>query len=140
MTTLVTITVVLLSLCVIAPEASEQFSPELVVVNREASSNAITLQCRVRMLDNSIAPLQGARFYVNETTRDLVTLLSVRNIPYTSEEEEGQIEFSLPQDLEANYLCGLNSTYVSTSVPLLCEFTMQVRPAAARWCSMSTLL
>ena len=136
MTTLVTVTVVLLSLCVIAPEASAQFPPELVVVNREASSNAITLQCRVMGLDGSFAPLQGARFYVNETTQDLVTLLSVRNIPYTSE-VEGQIEFLLPQALEANYLCGPNSTHASTPVPLLCEFTMQ---AAARWCSISILL
>ena len=127
-----TLTVVLLLFCVIAQEASAQFPPELLVVGRDVGSNAITLECRVRMPDGSIAPLQGARFYVNETTKDLVTLLSERSVAYS--EEEGRIEFSLPQDLEANYLCSLNSTYVSTTpVPLLREFTMHVRCTAERW-------
>lgn len=89
-------------------------------LDREQGSNDLALRCHEKLLDGSFRPAEGANFYVNSTSQLLTTLLSAQDIEYTASEEEGRIQFRLPQDLEAQYFCSLN-TYTSTTLTILCE-------------------
>ena len=106
------------SLFPLSSHASAQPAP--VLHDRDPGSNDIDLRCRVNLPEGGMEALRGAKFYVNETSQELPTLLSSRGIQYTASTEEGSIQFRLPQDLEAEYYCGHNDSYRSqTAVELL---------------------
>ena len=104
------------SLSPLSSHASAQ--PVLALFDRDAGSNDIDLRCRLNLAGGGVEALRGAKFYVNETSQELPTLLSARGMQYAAS-VEGNIQFRLPQDLEARYYCGHNDSYRSQMAVIL---------------------
>ena len=100
--------------------AGSNFSPTIARLDLP-SCNEVTLVCQVQTAGGDPVRVENSHFLANDTDiRDLLTGTEFDN------SVEGEISFTLRQDLEALYKCG-NGSYTSTnSLPLVSEYLKSI--------------
>ena len=97
--------------------AKLQSTPYTVsVVGREA--NDVTLRCSI-----SGSIVQNPDFWVNLTDATFRSMLDGLGVEYQYRGDDGELQFSMQQDLEGYYYCGddISSGRISNNVTLLGE-------------------
>ena len=115
-------TILLLLLTVLlGTVAGSNFSPTIARLDLP-SCNEVTLVCQVLTAEGPRVRVENSHFLANDTDiRDLLT-----GTEFDDDPVEGEISFTLRQDLEALYKCG-NDSYTSTnSLPLISEYLKSI--------------
>ena len=110
------ITIILL---ILLHGAQLQSPPYSVSFGRQPGSNDITLRCR----DGGGSIVRDPDFWVNLTDATLRSMLAELGVQHQYRANDGELQFSIQQDLEGYYYCSsdINSGMVSSNATLLGE-------------------
>ena len=101
--------------------AGSNFSPTIARLDLP-SCNEVTLVCQVQTAGGDPVRVENSHFLANDTDiRDLLT-----GTEFDDDPVEGEISFTLRQDLEALYKCGNDSFTNSHPIPLVSEYLKSI--------------